>query len=307
MTTVCVFGGTGFLGRRIVRRFAGEGATVRVAVRHPDSAQTALRAAAMDRINVLRADVRDEASVARAVAGADAVVNAVSAYVEKGGVRFEAVHEQGAQNVARAARAAGASRLILLSGIGSDAESSSPYIRARGRGELAVRQAFPGATVVRPCVMFGPDDALFGAIADLARLLPVLPLIGGGTRMQPAYVADVAEAIGRIVAAPASAGQTYELAGPGVYTLRELVRLALGLIDRRRPLVPLPFAIARPMARLFELLPSPPLTTGQVDLLTVDTVASGTLPGFRELGIQPASVEQIVPSYIGRSQGPGPD
>jgi uncharacterized protein YbjT (DUF2867 family) len=297
MTTVCVFGGTGFLGRRIARRFAGEGATVRVAVRHPDSAQTALRAAAMDRINVLHA-----------VAGADAVVNAVSAYVEKGGVRFEAVHEQGARNVAQAARAVGATRLVHLSGIGSDAESSSPYIRARGRGELVVRQAFPGATVVRPCVMFGPDDALFGAIADLARRLPALPLIGGGgMRLQPAYVADVAEAIGRIVAAPAGADETYELAGPRVYTLRELVGLALGFIDKRRPLVPVPFAIARPMARLFELLPSPPLNTGQVDLLEIDTVASGVLPGFRELGIQPASVEQIVPSYIGRSRGPGPD
>ncbi len=308
MTTVSVFGGAGFLGRRLVRRLAAEGATVRVAVRHPDWAQNALRAAALDRVAVLRADVRDQASVASAVAGADAVVNAVSAYVEKGGVTFEAVHEQGAETVAREALAAGVARLALVSGIGADPGSGSPYIRARGRGELLVRQAFPGATIVRPGAMFGPGDALFGTLADLARLLPVLPLIGGGrTRLQPVYVDDVAEAIAHILAAPGTAGQTYELAGPGVYTLRELVTLALRFIGKRRPLLPVPFAVAKVQARLFELLPSPPLTTGQVDLLKVDNVASGALPGFQELDIQPKAVEEIVPTYIGRSRGPEPD
>ena len=163
--------------------------------------------------------MRDQASVAAAVAGADAVVNAVSAYVEKGGVTFEAVHEQGAETVARESAAAGVARLVLVSGIGADPESGSPYIRARGRGELVVQQAFPGATIVRPGAMFGPGDALFGTLADLARLLPVLPLIGGGrTRLQPVYVEDVAEAIARMLADPGTAGRTYELAGPGVYT-----------------------------------------------------------------------------------------
>jgi NADH dehydrogenase len=197
---------------------------------------------------------------------------------------------------------------MLVSGLGADPESASPYIRARGRGELAVRQAFPGATIVRPSVMYGVGDALFGTLAGLARVLPVLPLIGGGhTHLEPVYVEDVAEAIARILAAPGTAGQTYELAGPGVYTLRELVSYTLRWIDKRRLLLPIPFAVARLQARLFELLPSPLLTTGQVDLLRVDNVASGALPGFAALGIQPRTVEDIVPTYVGTSRVHGPD
>jgi NADH dehydrogenase len=307
MTTVSVFGGTGFLGRRLVRRLATEGVTVRVAVRHPERAR-GLGAAGLDRVTVLCADVRDQASVAAAVAGAEAVVNAVSAYVEKDGVTFEAVHEQGAKTLAQESAAAGVARFVLVSGIGADPESGSSYIRARGRGERAVQQAFPGVTVVRPGAMFGPGDALFGTLAGLARLLPVLPLIGGGrTRLQPVYVEDVAEAIARVLADPGTAGRTYELAGPGVYTLRELARITLRLIGRRRLLLPVPFAIARFQARLFELLPRPPLTASQVDLLKADSVASPALPGFRELNIQPKAVEEVVPTYIGRSPAPEPD
>jgi NADH dehydrogenase len=306
MTTVSVFGGTGFLGRRLVRRLAAEGATLRIAVRSPDRARSVLRAAEMERVTVVRTDVRDQASVAAAVAGADAVVNVVSAYVEKPGATFESVHEHGAKTVAQEAAAAGVARLVLVSGIGADPQSRSPYIRARGRGELVVRQAFPSATIVRPSAMFGPGDALFGTLADIVRLLPVVPLIGGGrTRLQPVYVEDVAEAIVRTLADRGTAGQTYELAGPGVYTLRELVSYTLNLIDKRRLLLPLPFAIAEIQARLFEFLPSPPLTTSQVDLLREDNVASGTLPGFRELDIRPKAVEDIVPAYIGRRRAPG--
>jgi NADH dehydrogenase len=305
MTTICVFGGTGFLGRGLVRRLAAEGATLRIAVRSPDRARSVLRAADLDRVTVLRADVRDPASVAAAVAGVDAVVNVVSAYVEKRGVSFESVHVQGARTLAQEAAAAGVARLVLVSGIGADPQSKSPYIRARGRGELVVRQAFPGATIVRPSAMFGPGDALFGTLADIARLLPVVPLIGGGrARLQPVYVEDVAEGIVRMLADRESAGRTYELAGPGVYTLRELVGFALRLIDKRRLLVPVPFAVAEIQARLFELLPSPPLTTGQVDLLRVDNLASGALPGFRDLDIRPKAVEDIVPTYIGRLRTP---
>src|SRR5918996_2022803 len=186
MTTVSVFGGTGFLGRRLVRRLAAEGATLRVAVRSPDRARSVL-GADLDRVTALRADVRDPASVAAAVAGVDAVVNVVSAYVEKRGVTFESVHVQGARTLAQEAAAAGVARLVLVSGIGADPQSRSSYIRARGRGELVVRQAFPSATIVRPSAMFGPGDALFGALADIVRLLPVVPLIGGGTRLQPVY------------------------------------------------------------------------------------------------------------------------
>ena len=306
MTTVVVFGGGGFLGRRLVHRLTTEGITVRVAVRHPDHARIKLQSIGFDRVTVVPADVRDQASVAAAIAGADAVVNTVSAYVEKGGVTFETVHVQGAQTVAREAIAAGVTRLVLVSGIGADPDSSSPYIRARGRGELMVQQAFPGATIVRPGALFGPGDALFSMLAELARLLPALPLIGGGhTRLQPVFVEDVAEAVANILTDPGTVGRTYELAGPGVYTLRELVRMTLHLMSKRRILIPVPFAVAEIQARLFELLPHPPLTTGQVDLLKADNVASGTLPGLQELKIQPKAVEEVVPTYIG-TRAPGP-
>jgi uncharacterized protein YbjT (DUF2867 family) len=300
MTTVSVFGGSGFLGRRLVQRLASEGSTVRVAVRHPDRARSALHAEDLDRIAVFGADVRDPATLAPALAGADAVVSAVSAYVETGGVTFEAVHEQGARTLAREAAAAGVVRFVLVSGIGADPESASSYIRSRGRGERAVRQEFPGVTIVRPGAMFGPGDALFGTLAHLARLLPVLPLIGGGnTRLQPVYVDDVAQAVARILADPGTVGQTFELAGPTVYTLRELFAVVLRIIGKQRLLVPIPFAVAEVQARLFErLLPNPPLSAGQVDLLKLDTVANGTLPGLRELNILPKAIEVIVPTYL---------
>jgi len=299
MATVVVFGGGGFLGRRLVDRLSAESVTVRVAVRHPEPARIALRSLGFDRVTVVYADVRDQGSVAAAIACADAVVDAVSAYVEKGGVTFEAVHVRGAENVAREAVAAGVARFVLVSGIGADRYSSSPYIRSRGRGEVMVQQAFPSATIVRPGAMFGPGDALFATLAELARLLPVLPLIGGGTRLQPVFVEDVAEAIASILADPGTVGQTYELAGPRVYTLRELVNMTLQLMGKRRLLVAVPFAVAEIQARLFEFLPNPPLTTGQVDLLKVDNVASKTLPGFQDLKIRPRTVEEVLPTYIG--------
>jgi len=299
MPAVTVFGGTGFLGRRLVPRLAAQGHAVRVAVRKSDQARRALDAAGLQQVSVFRVDVRDPAAVGGAVAGADVVVNAVSAYVETHGVTFDAVHEQGARTLAQQAAAAGATRLVLVSGIGADADSASPYIRARGRGERVVQQAFAGATIVRPSAMFGPGDALFGTLAQLARATPVLPLIGGGRmRLQPVYVEDVAEAIARIIADPGTAGHTYELAGPDVYTFRELVDLTLRIVGKHRALVPIPFALAQVQARLFELLPNPPLTTGQVDLLKVDNIASGMLPGLRELHIEARSVKEAVPAYL---------
>ena len=299
MATVVVFGGGGFFGRRLVDRLSAESVTVRVAVRHPEPARIALRSLGFDRVTVVYADVRDQGSVAAAIAGADAVVDAVSAYVEKGGVTFEAVHVRGSENVAREAVAAGVARFVLVSGIGADRYSSSPYIRSRGRGEVMVQQAFPSATIVRPGAMFGPGDALFATLAELARLLPVLPLIGGGTRLQPVFVEDVAKATTNILSDPGTIGQTYELAGPRVYTLRELVNMTLQLMGKRRLLVAVPFAVAEIQARLFEFLPNPPLTTGQVDLLKVDNVASKTLPGFQDLKIRPKTVEEVLPTYVG--------
>ena len=301
MTTVSVFGGTGFLGRRLVQRLTADGVTVRVAVRQPERAASTLHVADPERVTVVRADVRDPASIIAVIAGADAVVNAVSAYVEKAGVTFASIHERGAETVARTAAAAGVARHVLVSGIGADPDSPLPYVRARGRGELAVRRAFASATIVRPSAMFGPGDALFGTLADIARRSPVLPVIGGGhTRLQPVCVEDVAEAIVRILADRGTAGRTYELAGPTVYELRELMQIVLRLTGRRRLLVPIPFAVAQLQARLFELLPDPPLSTGQVDLLKRDNVASGRLPGLPELDIRPQTVEEVVPTYVGR-------
>jgi uncharacterized protein YbjT (DUF2867 family) len=274
---------------------------VRVAVRHPEGMRSAFPAADLAQVAFLRADIRDQTSVAAAIEGANAVINAVSAYVEKGDVTFRAVHVQGAETVAREALKRGIARLVLISGIGADPQSRSSYIRSRGRGELAVQQAFPDATFVRPSAMFGPGDALFGTLADLARLLPVLPLFGGGhTRLQPVYVEDVAEAVARILADPGTIGLTYELAGPKVYTLRDLIGFTLRVVGKRRLLMPVPFAMAEILARLLEFLPSPPLTTSQVDLLKADSVASGALPGLRELNIPPKEVEDVVPTYIGR-------
>jgi uncharacterized protein YbjT (DUF2867 family) len=199
---------------------------VHVAVRHPEAARSALPVADLAQVTFFRADVREQTSVAAATAGADAVVNAVSAYVEKGGVTFEAVHVQGAETVAREAVRLGVARLVLMSGIGADPQSRSTYIRSRGRGEQAVQR--------------------FSTLADLARLLPVVPLIGGGrTRLQPVYAEDVAEAVVRILADHGTVGQTYELAGPGVYTLRELVKFTLRVVGKWRLLMPLPFTIAK--------------------------------------------------------------
>jgi NADH dehydrogenase len=278
---------------------------VRIAMRHPDQARIQLRAIGFERVTVIRADVRDSTSVAAALAGADAVVNAVSAYAEKGDVTFEAVHVQGAETVAREAVAAGVARLVLVSGIGADPDSKSPYIRARGRGEGVVKRTFPEATIVRPAAMFGSGDPLFGTFAVLARWLPVLPLISGGTtRLQPVFVEDVAEAVANIIMDPGTVGRTYELAGPRVYTLGELVSMTLRFMGKWRLFVPVPFAVAEFQAQLFELLPNPPLTTGQVDLLKVDNIACGALPGLRELNIQPKTVEEVVPTYIG-TRAPG--
>lgn len=308
MVAVTVFGGSGFLGIRLVQRLVDRGMVVRVAVRHPERARAALKEAGVDRVEVVFADVCDQVSIAAAVAGAAAVVNAVSAYVEMGALTFSAVHEAGAERVATEVAKAGLARLVLVSGIGADADASSPYVRSRGRGEDLVKGAFPPATVIRPGAIFGPGDALFGAIADIARFLPVLPLIGGGrTRLQPVYVMDVAEAVARIVVDPGTAGRTYELAGPRIYTFREVVELALRACGRRRLLLALPFPAADLMARIFELSRWPLLTTGQVDLLRKDNVASGALPGLSDLRITPTPVEEIVPTYIGRSTARSPD
>ena len=301
MTTVVVFGGAGFLGRQLVHRLTAEGMTVRVAVRHPDQARIELRSIGFDRVTVVPADVRDQASVAAAIKR-ELTPSSIRSrpMLRRVRVTFEAVHVQGAETVAREAVAAGVARLVPCLRHGRRCQfrvSLHPCSRSWRTGGP---EDVPEATIVRPGAMFGPGDALFGTLADLVRLLPILPLIGGGrTRLQPVFVEDVAEAIASILADPGTVGRTYELAGREVYTLHELVRITLRFMGKQRLLIPVPFAVAEMQARLFELLPNPPLTTGQVDLLKADNVASGMLPGLQELKIQPKTVEEVVPTYIG--------
>jgi uncharacterized protein YbjT (DUF2867 family) len=275
MSLVTVFGGTGFLGRPVVGRLAREGATVRVAVRRPERVEAGALPAGPGRVVPAAADVRDPASAAAAVTGAEAVVNAVSAYVEAAGVTYAAVHVQGAENVARACARQGVGRLVHVSGIGADAGSRAPYIRARGQGEEAVRRAFPAATILRPSVMFAADGGFLGGLATLVRSAPVVPLIAGGrTRLQPIHVGDVAEAVCLCARDPALCGAVCELGGPERLTLREAVEMVAARLGRRPLLVPVPLPLARLAAGLLELLPNPPLTVAQVDLLARDNLAA---------------------------------
>jgi uncharacterized protein YbjT (DUF2867 family) len=294
MRWVTVFGGTGFLGRHIVKRLNGDGMAVRVAVRHPQRAPDAAASGAGPIVSI-EADVRDETAVANAVAGVDAVVNAVSAYVEKGEVTYSSVHELGALNVARACKRQGVHRLIHISGISADGASHSKYIRARGRGDLAVQQAFPRAVILRPSVMFGHDDAFLNALAKIVRLTPIIPLIGGGlTRLQPVHVDDVAEAALHALQITDSAGKTYELCGPETHTLRQIVEMVASRLGRRRLYISIPLDVAHSLARFFEHLPVAPLTVAQVDLLREDNVLTPGVPGLSELGITPRRLQDSI-------------
>lgn len=296
-----VYGGSGFIGRYVVSELAKAGARVRVAVRRPDRALFLKPLGDVGQITPVQVNVRDDASVARAAEGADVAINLTGVLFSRGRQSFDAVHREGAARIARAARDAGVDRLIHFSALGADPASQSAYARSKAAGEAAVREVFPTATIVRPGILAGPEDEFFNRFAVLARLLPVLPLFGGGgTRFQPICVGDLAEAVLAIASRPECAGKIYELAGPRVYTLKELLEILLAEIGRRRLLVPVPFAIAKLQALVFELLPIPPLTRDQVTMLQSDNVASGELPGLAELGIQPTAIETILPTYLGR-------
>ena len=283
MTLITVFGGTGFLGRRIVERLTGDGVSLRVAVRHPEQVDTPAKSVGVGRTTLIAADVRDPSTVAAAIAGSESVINAVSAYVEKGGVTYTAVHVHGAGNIATVCQQQNVARLVHISGIGADPTSRSPYIRARGLGELAVRKAFPSATILRPGVMFAIDGGLLSALEKLARSAPIIPLIGGGrTRLQPVHVNDVAEAVYVLMRNPDGAGNTYDLGGAETYTLREILDMVLARIGRSRRFISIPFALASPLARVLELFPNAPLTVAQVDLLRRDNVM-GTVNAERRI------------------------
>ena len=301
---VTVFGGSGFLGRHIVRYLAAEGTNVRVGVRHPERASFLERFGWEGQIELVQADVWDESTVARAVDQSDSVINTVGHYVEKGTATFDVVHGQGALHVARQARRAGAERLIHISGLGADPTSDSPYVRARGIGEVLVKDAFDGVTILRPCVIFGRDDSFFNALAGMARQTPIVPLFGmGRTNLQPVFVGNVAEACVKVLAQPSTEGKVYELGGPRVYTYKALVQLVLKQVGRRRLLVPVPFFVWDALAALMAFLPNPPLTRDQVKLMKRDNVIEGKALTLEDLGIGPDPVEEILPTYINTDHG----
>jgi uncharacterized protein YbjT (DUF2867 family) len=296
--TVTVLGGTGFLGSRVVHHLRDHSFHVRVASRHPEKAR-ALFGSNDAHVEPIFADVHERTSIARAIAGAAGVVNAVSLYVEKGSATFHSVHVEAAGRVASEANKSAIDRLIHVSGIGADPTSDSPYIRSRGLGERVVGDSFPDATIIRPAVMFGPGDAFLTVIIRLERRLPAMPMFGRGlTRLQPAYVEDVAQAIAAAADREDARGITFECAGPRVYSYAELLRIVAQAAGVKRILFPVPYTIWHALALTCEVLPSPPITRNQVDLMATDNVAKPDAAGFSRLGIAPQSVDAVLPSLL---------
>jgi NADH dehydrogenase len=300
---VTVFGGSGFIGRYAVRALARAGWRVRVAVRNPHLAPELRVVGEVGQIELTQANVRMRASVERALDGAEACVNLVGALVEQGPQRFASLHTMGPRTIARAAAARGITRFVHISAIGADPASGSKYARTKADGEAAAREALPSTTIVRPSIVFGPEDDFFNRFGAMATLSPVLPLIGGGrTLFQPVYAGDVGAAIAAALEAPEARGATYELGGPGVYSFRELMEMLLKEIQRRRWLLPIPFPAAKVMGAagdLAALLPfPPPITSDQVELLKRDNVAAAGLPGLGELGVPATALEAVLPTYL---------
>ena len=300
-----VFGGSGFIGRYVVKRLARDGHTVRVAVTDPSAARFLQTQGKVGQIVPLAAGVTDEEAVARAVAGADLVVNLVGILFERRPGDFQRLQAEGAGRVARLSAAAGAERLVHVSAIGADPESPSAYGRTKAEGEAAVRATFPAATILRPSIVFGPEDQFFNRFAGLARLLPFMPVIAGDTRFQPVYVGDVAGAVLAAAERDDAPSRTFELAGPRGHTFRELLRYVGEVTGRRRPLVDIPMGLARIQARFGEFLPNPPLTRDQLLMLQRDNVPTPGAPGLADLGIQPKALEAVVPGYLNRFRAGG--
>lgn len=294
---VTVFGGTGFLGRRIVRHLLDHDFEVRAVSRHPERAAALFNSHRIG-LTKMKADVHDGAAVTACLADAYGAVNAISLYVERGRETFEAIHVEAAARIARRAREAGVERLVHISGIGADPHSSSNYISARGKGEQAVRQAFPSAMLIRPAVMFGPDDAFLTTLLKLVRFLPIYPMFSRGQmRLQPVYVEDVAEAVTRLMAnAGATISPRHELGGPRIYTYEELLRTIAAQIGVRTKFMPMRFALWHALAWVCEHLPGAPLTRNQIALMRHDNIASSGFPGLPEVHIEPTAIEAIVPA-----------
>ncbi|HKM63637.1 MAG TPA: complex I NDUFA9 subunit family protein [Acidisphaera sp.] len=297
-----VFGGSGFIGRYVVKRLAQRGYVVRVAVTDPEGALFLKPMGEVGQVVPLYANITHDGLVERAVEGAEVVVNLVGILAEKRRGDFDALQHLGAGRVARLSAAAGASRLVQISAIGADPDSASGYASSKGKGERAVRDAFGQATILRPSLVFGQEDAFFNRFGLIAQLSPVMPVIAGQTRMQPVYVGDVADAVMAALLRPDAEGAVFELGGPRVWTFREILQYILTVTRRRRLLVDVPMGVARLQASVMEHLPGKPLTRDQLLMLSRDNVCGAGMPGLPELGIVPTPVELIVPAYLARFQ-----
>ncbi len=299
---VTVFGGSGFVGRAIVRALAQEGYQIRVACRRIELAERIKTAGDVGQITILRTNLRIPASVAAAVSGSQAVINASGIAFQRGRQRYETVHVEGARAIAEAAKAAGVQRLVHISGIGADQRNSTNrFIRSKVDAEDAIVSGFADATMLRPSVVFGPEDAMFNRMAQIARQAPFLPVVGDGSaRVQPVYVGDVGAAVVAVLERPDTAKSVFELGGPHVYTYREIGKLVLREIDRHKRIVGIPAGLMKIAGFFAEFLPVPPLTHDQVDLLVTDNVTRPGAPGLAELGIKPTAAEAILPMYLDR-------
>ncbi len=308
---VTIYGGSGFLGRYIARRMAKEGWRVRVAVRRPNEALFVKPYGAVGQVEPILCNIRDDASVRAAMTGADAVVNCVGTFDKRGRNNFDAVQAEGAGRIARIAAETGVARMVHVSAIGADAESDSDYARTKAEGEAAVKAAFPGAVILRPSVLFGPEDGFFNRFAGMSRMGPVLPVVGAETKFQPVYVDDVAQAAVKGVLGEASG--TYELGGPDVATFRELMGEMLTVINRRRLVLNMPFWVARIIAGLLDfgsmltggLISNTILTGDQVKSLRHDNVVAEGARGLADLGIAPTPIHAVLPDYLWRFRPSG--
>lgn len=299
---VTIFGGSGFVGRYIAQRMARRGWRVRVAVRRPNEALFVKPYGVVGQVAPIQANIRDDASCRNAIQGARAVIYSVGVLYNAGKNTFEAVQHEGAARVARLAKEAGVETLTLISAIGADASSSSAYARSKAAGESATRAAFPEAVILRPSIVFGPEDQFFNRFAGMARLSPVLPVVGPETKFQPVYVDDVAEAAARAAVGDAEPGETYELGGPRAASFRALLELMLTVIRRKRLIAEVPKPLASLQGAVFEQVArigiAPPITRDQVKLLAVDNVVADGAKGFAELGIEPTAMEAVLESYL---------
>ena len=296
-----VLGGSGFIGRYVVKRLAARGEVIAVGCRNAEAAKYLKPMGDVGQIVPLNVGIGDEALLPAFLEGNDSLINSVGILRESGAQTFELVHHTGPARLARFAREAGVERFVHISAIGADPRSSSAYARTKAAGEQAVRDAFPTVTILRPSVVFGPEDQFFNRFAAMATISPMLPLIGGGeTRFQPVYVGDVADAVVECLENQATAGRVYELGGPKIYSFREVLELVLAEIRRKRRFVELPFGLAAFQAKLMSILPNPPLTPDQVELLKSDNIVSSGALTLASLGITPTPTEVVLPTYLDR-------